>query len=572
MVKICHRKGDSSIELSNLSPLLQRIYSARQVDHPQQLDCQLSALLSPVGLLNIDQSSELLYQALKQQKRIMIVGDFDADGATSTALAISCLRAFGAKYVDYVVPNRFEYGYGLTPEIIDLVLPKKPQLIITVDNGIASLAGVDHAKSHGIQVLVTDHHLAADQLPKADVIINPNQPSDSFTSKNLAGVGVIYYVMIALRRYLIEQNWFEQRQLQQPKMVQFLDLVALGTVADVVQLDHNNRILVQQGVERIRQGKTRPGILALLKLAGKNYRRMVATDLGFVVGPRLNAAGRLDDMSHGIECLLEEDTVAAMQYAEELDVLNRTRRDIEAQMQQLAFQAVDDLNLKGDLPRSLCLYHENWHQGVVGLVASKVKEKTHRPVIAFAKVNDNEIKGSARSVAGLHIRDALDEVAKQYPEVLQKFGGHAMAAGLSLQRAHLDKFRQVFDQVVSQHLTSDDLQQTLWVDGELSASELMLETAEQLRDASPWGQGFPEPLFTGCFELMDQRIVGQKHLKMMVKALGSHDFIEAIAFNVDLDRWPNHRQEQVVLVYKLDANEYLGRCKLQLLVDHLQCP
>ncbi|MBI3574631.1 MAG: single-stranded-DNA-specific exonuclease RecJ, partial [Gammaproteobacteria bacterium] len=426
----------------------------------------------------------------------------------------------------------FEYGYGLTPEIVALASRQSPELIITVDNGISSLEGVTEARRRGIDVLVTDHHLPGAALPVATVIVNPNQPDNHFPSKNLAGVGVIFYVMLALRAHLRESGWFAQQNIPEPNLARLLDLVALGTVADVVSLDYNNRILVAQGLQRINQGNPCAGITALLRVAGRSPQRVTAMDLGYVVGPRLNAAGRLTDMSLGIECLLTDDPAPAQDMAGKLDALNRERRTIEATMQEQAFAAIASLHLDmATLPRGLCLFDESWHQGVIGLVASRIKEHTHRPVIAFAPVSDSEIKGSARSVPGLHIRDALDAVAARYPHLLSRFGGHAMAAGLTLLRAHLEAFREAFDEEVSRHLSDGDLQGRIISDGELTGEELSLPVAELLRAAGPWGQGFPEPVFDGWFDVVSQRVVGEKHLKLTLRAPHHAKTLEAIAFN-----------------------------------------
>ncbi len=553
----------------NLHPILKRVYQARSICSPEELARELDQLLPFNTLLNIEKAVQRLVRALKSQERILVVGDFDADGATSTALAILVLRALGAQYLDYLVPNRFTYGYGLTPEIVDLAHTRNPHLIITVDNGIASLAGVDRANALGIDVLITDHHLPGAELPKACAIVNPNQKGDLFPSKSMAGVGVIFYVMLALRSQLIAEHWFAEQKITVPNMAQFLDLVALGTVADLVPLDKNNRILVHQGLMRIRAGKSRPGIQALLQIAKREPHRLMASDLGFAVAPRLNAAGRLDDMSLGIHCLLAEEYEAAYGAALQLDQLNHERRTIEAEMQKQAFLIVEPLNLSEDLPEGLCLYDARWHQGVVGLVASRVKDKIQRPVIAFAKAGESILKGSARSIPGIHIRDTLEAVATQHPHLLSKFGGHAMAAGLSINESDLDVFKKIFAEQVSVQLKHQAHEIQANSDGELEAGHLTLELAELLREAGPWGQGFPEPLFDGVFELIEQRIVGQNHLKMLVKLKGSEEYQDAIAFNVDLKQWPNHRAQKVQLLYKLDVNEYQGRKRLQLLVEEI---
>ena len=557
-------------ELANFHPLLQRIYAARDVESADDLNRELVDLLPFSGLKGIDAAVERLVTALKNDQRILIVGDFDADGATSTTLAVQALRAMGAKHVNYIVPNRFEYGYGLTPEIVDVAVRiHAPQLIITVDNGISSVAGVARAAELGADVLVTDHHLAGRQLPAACAIVNPNQPGDTFASKCMAGVGVIFYVMIALRAFLKKEGWFDAQRIPCPNMAEYLDLVALGTVADVVTLDKNNRVLVHQGMRRIRAGHTCPGILALLDIAKRNRQLLVASDLGYAIGPRLNAAGRLDDMSLGIECLLSTEYPKAFQIAAQLDQLNHERRALEIQMRDEAFNYVDQLNLESSLPMGLCLYDEHWHQGIVGLVASRVKEKVHLPTIAFAKENEETIKGSARSIKGLHIRDALDVIATQYPELISKFGGHAMAAGLSIKRADFETFRDLFAKTVAQILGKEDLERNVDSDGRLEVSDFTLETAELLRESGPWGQGFPEPLFDGKFQIIDQRLVGQKHLKLTLQIPECEYFLDAIAFNIDLTVWPNMRCTEAHMAYRLDINDYRGRRKLQLIIEHL---
>ena len=556
--------------LTDLHPVLRRIYLARQVTCREELERTLDRLIPPAQLKGIDEATVLLADALKQQKRILIVADFDADGATSCALAVRALGSLGAADVRYLVPNRFEFGYGLTPEIVALAAQQTPDLIITVDNGISSLEGVSEARRRGIDVLITDHHLPGESLPPANVIVNPNQPGDVFPSKNLAGVGVIFYVMLALRARLRARGWFTERNIAEPNLARLLDLVALGTVADVVPLDANNRILVAQGLKRINQGQAGAGITALLRVAGRQPQRVTAMDLGYLVGPRLNAAGRLTDMSLGIECLLTNDVAAAQTMAQKLDTLNHERRAIEASMQQQAIAAVDSLRLDlAALPRGLCLFHESWHQGVIGLVAARIKERVHRPVIAFAPVSDGEIKGSARSVPGLHIRDALDAVAARHPQLLKKFGGHAMAAGLSLERRHLEAFQAAFDEEVCRHLSEDDLEGKVISDGELLPDEVSLVVAELLREAGPWGQGFPEPMFDGCFEVASQRVVGDKHLKLALRLPGNAKTIDAIAFNSVRDGKPP-AYARIRAAFKLDVNEYQGSRSLQLILAHLE--
>lgn len=572
MQKTIRRRAYATAEplSADLPPLLDRIYRSRGVRSAQELEHRLAHLHHP-QLKGLDRAVELLADAVEADANVVIVGDFDADGATSCALAVSALRAMGLTSVDFLVPNRFEYGYGLTPEIVQVAAAMGPDVIVTVDNGISSIEGVKAAQELGIAVVVTDHHLPGEQLPQADAIVNPNQPGCEFPSKHLAGVGVIFYVMNGLRAELRARNWFGPHR-PEPKMANFLDLVALGTVADVVPLDYNNRILVAQGLKRIRAGMARPGILAMLEVAGRKPYRVVASDLGFALGPRLNAAGRLDDISLGIQCLLCESEPLAREMALALDDLNRDRRSIESGMQQEALAMLDKLDMgEGDeLPWGLCLYDPGWHQGVIGILASRIKDRLHRPVIVFADAGDGTLKGSARSIAGLHIRDALDAVAARHPDLLQKFGGHAMAAGMSLEPARLEDFKHAFDAEVRRQLSVDDLQAVIVTDGGLEPDEVCLPLAEQLRDAGPWGQHFPEPLFDGEFILVQQRLVGEKHLKMtLAKSADDQQLVDAIAFNVDLEQWPNQQAQRVHIVYRLDVNEYRGRASVQLIVDHL---
>ncbi|MFO7604580.1 MAG: single-stranded-DNA-specific exonuclease RecJ [Gammaproteobacteria bacterium] len=553
--------------------VLQRIYQARAVRSPDELNYQLKRLLDYAGLKGMDAAVERLLQCLQQQQRVLIVGDFDADGATSTALAVRALRAMGLQQVDYLVPNRFEYGYGLTPEIVAVASRAQPDLIITVDNGISSIAGVEAANAQGIEVLVTDHHLPGEGLPAAVALVNPNQPGDDFASKNLAGVGVIFYVMMALRARLRALDWFARQSLPEPNLAQYLDLVALGTVADVVPLDYNNRILVSQGLARIRSGQCCPGILSLLKIAGRDYRRIAATDLGFCVGPRLNAAGRLEDMSLGIECLLSDTAEQAMPLAAQLDALNQARRSIETDMQTQALVILKDMQLNeagDDVPVGVCLFDEDWHEGVIGILASRIKERLHRPVIAFAPAAEGMLKGSARSIPGVHIRDVLDSVAAHHPSLLQKFGGHAMAAGLTLAPEDYPAFTAAFDAEVRRVVTGDLLTGVIHSDGDLSAAELNLHMAQALRDAGPWGQGFPEPTFDGEFEVVHRRIVGERHLKLQVRPLSGTTVIDAIAFNTTDAAWPPDTRH-VHLAYRLDVNEFNGKMSPQLLVEQLRC-
>ncbi|MDM7857856.1 single-stranded-DNA-specific exonuclease RecJ [Thiopseudomonas acetoxidans] len=552
-------------ELGSLPPLLQRIYAARGVSCAQELDNSLKYLLSYEQLKGIPDAVALLLQAIVEQQRILIIGDFDADGATATAVGVLGLRMLGATQVDYLVPNRFDYGYGLSVGIVEQAQQLAPDLIITVDNGISSIDGVQLAKSLGMRVLITDHHLPGEVLPVADAIVNPNQPGCSFPSKALAGVGVIFYVLLALRARMRELNSFAGAE---PNLAQLLDLVALGTVADVVPLDANNRRLVQQGLARIRAGHARPGIKAIAEVGRRQLANMVAMDLGFIVGPRLNAAGRMDDMSIGIECLLAEDESQALLLAQQLDSLNAERKRTEQNMQREALEQLQDLP-EDNLPFGICVYEQDWHQGVTGILASRLKERYHRPVIAFADAGDGSLKGSARSVAGLHIRDALAAIDAQNPQLIRKFGGHAMAAGLTIAQADYAQFVQAFDAQVRACLTEDELAGICVTDGELAAGEFALELAQQLRLAGPWGQQFPEPSFHGRFKLMQQRLVGERHLKMVLHNETTRIDVDAIAFNVDLEQWPNPNIQYADLAYRLDVNEFRGKQNLQLLVEHL---
>ncbi|ENG6995657.1 single-stranded-DNA-specific exonuclease RecJ [Yersinia enterocolitica] len=561
---------DDSHLPAQLHPLLRRLYASRGVKSAEELERGVKGLLAWQQLDGIEASVTLLQQALADRRRIVIVGDFDADGATSTALAVLALRSMGGSNIDYLVPNRFEDGYGLSPEVVEQVAARGAELIVTVDNGISSHAGVDLAHALGIQVLVTDHHLPGETLPAAEAIINPNLAGCNFLSKSLAGVGVTFYLMLALRARLRDSGWFEQRTLAIPNLAELLDLVALGTVADVVPLDANNRILVHQGLSRIRAGKCRPGIRALLEVANRDARQLVANDLGFSLGPRLNAAGRLDDMSIGVALLLSDDIAQARALAIDLDALNQTRREIEQGMQVEALQLCDQLERTStELPYGIAMFHPEWHQGVVGILASRIKERFHRPVIAFAPAGDGLLKGSGRSVTGLHMRDALERLDTLNPGLMLKFGGHAMAAGLSLEQDKFDEFRQRFADLVGEWMDASQLEGVIWSDGELNGNELSLETAELLRDGGPWGQSFPEPTFDGKFRILQQWLVGERHLKLMIEPLNGGPLLDGIAFNIDTTLWPDSSVREVKLAYKLDINEYRGNRSVQLLIQHL---
>ncbi len=558
----------------DIHPVLKRIYAARDIKTADDLNYSLQMLLPFEDLSNIQEAVALLADAIKNNKRILIVADFDADGATSCVVGLQGLRQMGATDVVYVVPNRFQFGYGLSPEIVEVAAKMQPDLLVTVDNGISSVEGVQLARDKGIDVLITDHHLPGEQLPNANAIVNPNQAGDKFPSKMLAGVGVMFYILVALRAHFREQNWFHEQNIEEPNLAELLDLVALGTVADVVPLDRNNRLLVSQGLARIRSGKCRPGIKALLLAANRTLERVTAQDMGFAVGPRLNAAGRLSDMSLGIECLLSDDEMQARNMAVRLDELNKERREIQDEMQEQALIDITELDLdEAEMPLGVCLFNEDWHQGVVGILASKIKDKLHRPVIAFAKDKDGFIKGSARSISCVHIRDVLDTIAGQHPGLIDKFGGHAMAAGMTIKELDFEVFKQAFDQELRRFVTTEDLNGSLYSDGELTPDEITFGLANVIQEAGPWGQGFPEPQFDGEFELVESRIVGEKHLKLQLRAQsqsgGQGKVIDAIAFNFTGKAWST-KPERVHTVYRLGINEFRGRRQLQLTIENIE--
>ncbi|MEC7970379.1 MAG: single-stranded-DNA-specific exonuclease RecJ [Pseudomonadota bacterium] len=562
---ITREVGSGSLAVDN--PLVERLYLSRGIRRIEETQKGLQALLSPSGLTDVEKAAERLADALTTNQRILIVGDYDADGATSVALCKLALTAMGAEQVDFLVPDRFQFGYGLSLEIVALAQSKSPDLIVTVDNGISSLEGVAAANELGIDVVITDHHLPGSELPPAYAIVNPNRRDCEFASKSMAGVGVAYYLMSWLRHTLRERGWFHPEQKPEPNLGQFLDLVALGTVADVVPLDHNNRILVHQGLLRMRRGHTRPGIRALVELAKRDLTQLSAQDLGFAVGPRLNAAGRLDDMSVGIRCLLADEPVDARRLAQQLDALNRERREIEQDMvtdaELLVAQEPSLAQLMG-----IAVYNENFHQGVVGIVAGRLREKLHRPAIVFADGSDGssgEIKGSARSIDGLNIRDVLDAIATRHPGLLIKFGGHAMAAGLSIKRVHFERFRTVFDRAVAELVDDDTLSAKCLTDGALAEQQLTLETVQALSSAGPWGNGFPEPAFCDEFEVISQRVVGEVHLKLVLR-MGER-LVDAIAFRqapLDAD------VRQLRVVYRPSRNDYGQTPTLQLIVEYIE--
>lgn len=566
------RTAQTEPDLPGRSPILRRLYGSRGVESVSDLDYGLERLPRFGDLFGIHEAVELLSEAVRMGRRIVVVGDYDADGATSIAVAVRALQGMGAVEVRSKVPNRFTDGYGLTPGIVEDLLPLEPQLLVTVDNGIASVDGVASAKRAGLDVVVTDHHLAGPDLPEANAIVNPNQSADESELGNLAGVGVIFLLMVALRASLRESGWFGDSGPAEPNLADLLDLVALGTVADVVPLDHSNRLLVYQGLLRIRAGRCQPGIKALAEVAGRRHDRLTATDLGFVIGPRLNAAGRLEDMALGVNCLLQDSYADALPAAKELDRLNRERRSIEAKMESEALQALEELDLEEDseLPAGLCLWDDRWHQGVVGILASRLKERTHRPVVAFAPGEDSELRGSARSVRGVHIRDVLENVANTNPGLVDRFGGHAMAAGLTLGRERIEEFRRSFEAEVERVYPLEDRRNRVLTDGELREMDLGLDLAREIRAGGPWGTAFPEPVFDGRFDVLDRRIVGERHLKMKLRPTGGTRTFDAIAFRHTDEEWPPGGQPTIEAVYQLDVNEYRGVEKAQLLVRDLR--
>tara|TARA_R110002033_G_scaffold1457_8_gene12759 strand:+ start:3234 stop:4889 length:1656 start_codon:yes stop_codon:yes gene_type:complete len=549
---------------------LKQLYARRGVTE-DNCDLLLSKLLRPETMKGLAEAAIVIADAIAAQRSILIVGDFDADGATSTSVCMLALKMMGAQNIDYLIPNRFDYGYGLSPEIVAVASSKNADVLITVDNGISSIEGVAAAKLLGMTVVVTDHHLPGNTLPNADVIVNPNQPGCQFASKSIAGVGVAFYLMSALRAELRQRNWYQLQHIVEPNLGSLLDIVALGTVADVVSLDTNNRILVNAGLQRVRSGRCRVGITTLLEVAKRSPEKMVAADFGFAVGPRLNAAGRLDEMALGVEILLCEDIMLARRMAAELDGLNQERRELETGMQQEALKSLSKVSLNEDhLPWGIAIFQDDWHQGVIGILASRIKDRYHRPVIAFADAGDGTIKGSARSIKGLHMRDVLERINSLYPGMITKFGGHAMAAGLSLKADVFELFTQAFDDAVREVLDYEQLTGELLSDGELPSDLMTLDMAFLLRNAGPWGQSFEEPLFDGMFNVVQQRIVGEKHLKLLLETQCGSTMLDAIAFNVDLAIWPDATIKHARVVYKLDVNEFRGNQTVQLMVDYIE--
>lgn len=572
--KVRQRETDSGSDTlpEGLHPVIKRVLLGRNITDNESLDLRLGRLQAPTTLSGIKEAAEILADAVVDGKSILIVGDFDADGATGTAVAVRALQKMAATRVDFRVPNRFEFGYGLSVGLVETLADNPPDVLVTVDSGISSNEGVARARELGCQVIVTDHHLPGKQLPAANAIVNPNCAGDQFPSKSLAGVGVVFYLMSVLRSALRARNWFTLPR-KEPNLARLLDLVALGTIADLVSLDTNNRILVRQGIERIRQGLCSPGLLALLRLGKRDYRHLVASDLAFAVAPRLNAAGRMEDMSVGIRCLLSDDREEATQLATELDDLNHQRRARQEQMQNQAMEQLKTLlaSLKDtELPLGLCLYDDSWHQGIVGLVASRIKDAVHRPVIAFAPESEGSdlLKGSARSINGLHIRDVLARIDASHPGMIMAFGGHAMAAGLSLASEQLESFKSAFSESIEFFLRNKNLDNVLMTDGELPAEDIQLPFAELLQDLGPWGQHYPEPLFEGRFVIEDKRIVGGLHLKMQLRPVGAKQSVDAIAFGCLPEDLPD--SDTVGLVYKLDINHFRGRKTCQVMVEQIQ--
>ena len=569
--KIINRDVPDGINLpDSIHPVLKRIYASRNIKSSEDLDYSLGSLIPYEELSGVDDAVILLQEMITQKKRILIVADFDADGATSCALAIRGLTAMGAEDVIYVVPNRFEHGYGLSPKIVDVALDHDPDLIVTVDNGISSISGVEHAKKNGIKVLITDHHLPGDKLPSADVIINPQLKEDKFPSKNLAGVGVIFYILLALRAKLKAEDWFDEKNIKYPNLANLLDLVALGTISDLVPLDKNNRTMVAHGLKLMRKNKSKAGILAILNQSGRQLSTLTSGDLSFAIAPRLNAAGRLTDMSLGIECLLTDDKENAAEMAKKLNQLNIERRQIQDNMEEQALaefeKYLQDTSRK--IPHGICIYNQNWHQGVVGILAAKIKEKFNRPVIVFAQECQGILKGSARSITELHIKDVFDEIARLYPELILTFGGHAMAAGLTIEESQFDRFSDVFNKVVDRYISSDSLEDQCLTDGELSGDDFSLPLALAIQNAGPWGQSFPEPIFVGQFKILDKRVVGESHLKLKLQSRNNNT-LDAIAFNMTDDDWPS-KLEQITSTYRLGINNYRGHSQIQLFIEHIE--
>lgn len=568
--KLIHRKLPETLpELSNDIPLLlQRVYALRGITSMQELDYTTRNLCNYDNLDGTNKAVDILYSAMKNNERIMIVGDFDTDGATSTALTVKALKKMGCQFVDYIIPNRFDDGYGLSINVVKKAILQKADLIITVDNGVSAVEAVEFAKQSNLTVIITDHHLCPEQLPPADAIINPNLPNCSFPSKHLAGVGVAFYFMLALRAKLRKENWFTTHNLEEFNIASLLDLVALGTIADVVKLDLNNRILVHQGVSRIRAGYCCEGIKALLNISRRDPLTFTSTDLAYYIAPRLNAAGRMDNMSLSVELLLCEDYDSAVNQAADLDTLNSDRKLIEQTMYQEALSHVEQIH-KPSLPNSIVVHHPEWHQGVIGIVSARLKDKYYRPVICFASTEDGLLKGSGRSIDGIHLQNVLYELNQRYPDILVSFGGHAMAAGLSIQEKDLDKFRDLLETVITEQLDLKVLEQTIETDGEINNEDFNYSIAKLLKDSGPWGEGFIEPTFDGEFIIHQQRIFAEKHLKLVLEPKNGGPIIEGIYFNVNLTKWPDQTIKEAKIVYHLDVNEFRGNQTLKLMIRHI---
>ncbi|OTQ35297.1 single-stranded-DNA-specific exonuclease RecJ [Gilliamella apis] len=570
--KLTHRQLPEV--LPKLSPdiplLLQRVYALRGITSMQELDYTTRNLCNYDNLDGTHTAVEIVYSAMQNNKRIMIVGDFDTDGATSTALMIKALKKMGCKHVDYIIPNRFDDGYGLSISVVKRALSKKADLIITVDNGVSAIEAVEFAKQSNLTVIITDHHLCSEQLPAADAIINPNLPNSSFPSKHLAGVGVAFYFMLALRAKLRKENWFASNKLAEYNITNLLDLVALGTIADVVKLDRNNRILVHQGISRIRAGYCCEGIKALLDISRRDPLTLTSTDLAYYIAPRLNAAGRMDSMSLSVELLLCEDYDSAIKPATDLDTLNHDRKLIEQTMYQEALSYIEQVEQKNStFPNALVVHHPQWHQGIIGIVSARLKDKHYRPVICFASTEDGLLKGSGRSIEGIHLRDILDKLNERYPDILVSFGGHAMAAGLSIQEKDLDQFSAHFEALITEQLNLDVLEQIIETDGEIDNQDFNYAIAKQLKESGPWGEGFTEPTFDGDFIVHQQRLFAEKHLKLVLEPKNGGPIIEGICFNVNLTQWPDNTIKIVKIVYQLDVNDFHGNQAVKLMIRHI---
>ena len=570
--KLTHRQLPEALpELSPDIPLLlQRVYALRGITSMQELDYTTRNLCNYDNLDGTQTAVEIVYSAMQNNKRIMIVGDFDTDGATSTALTVKALKKMGCQHVDYIIPNRFDDGYGLSISVIKRALLKKADLIITVDNGVSAIEAVEFAKQSNLTVIITDHHLCSEQLPAADAIINPNLPNCSFPSKHLAGVGVAFYFMSALRAKLRQENWFKTHNLEEYNIASLLDLVALGTIADVVKLDHNNRILVHQGINRIRSGYCCAGIKALLHIARKDPVSFTSTDLAYYIAPRLNAAGRMDNMSLSVELLLCDDYDSALKQASDLDMLNNDRKLIEQTMYKEALSYIQELEQQqSSFPNLLVVYHPEWHQGIIGILSARLKDKHYRPVICFASTEEGILKGSGRSIAGIHLRDLLDELDQNHPNLLVSFGGHAMAVGLSIRENDLERFRKHFETLIDKRLNANTLEQIIETDGEIDSQDFNYAMAKQLKESGPWGEGFTEPTFDGDFIVHQQRLFAEKHLRLVLEPKNGGPIIEGICFNVNLTQWPDNTIKNVKIVYQLDVDDFRGNQTAKLMIRHI---